>query len=56
MSKDRRRGLPDEPNAALIEATRDRIRDHHLSDDRPASSARGLHHVALLSGDVERTA
>jgi catechol 2,3-dioxygenase-like lactoylglutathione lyase family enzyme len=40
---------------AAIEATRDRIRDNHLSDDRPASSARGLHHVALLSGDVERT-
>ena len=24
-------------------------------DDRPASSARGLHHFALLSSDVERT-
>jgi catechol 2,3-dioxygenase-like lactoylglutathione lyase family enzyme len=38
-----------------IEAERDRIREQHLSDDRPASSARGLHHVALLSSDVERT-
>ena len=25
------------------------------SDQRPASSARGVHHVALLSSDVERT-
>jgi catechol 2,3-dioxygenase-like lactoylglutathione lyase family enzyme len=40
---------------AAIEATRDRIRDDHLRAERPASSARGLHHVALLSGDVERT-
>ena len=38
-----------------IEAERDRIREQHLGDDRPASSARGLHHVALLSSDVERT-
>jgi catechol 2,3-dioxygenase-like lactoylglutathione lyase family enzyme len=38
-----------------IEAARDRIRADHLSGERPASSARGLHHVALLSGDVERT-
>jgi catechol 2,3-dioxygenase-like lactoylglutathione lyase family enzyme len=38
-----------------IEAERDRIRSEHLGSDRPASSARGLHHVALLSSDVERT-
>ena len=33
------------------------LRERHLepSDLRPASSARGLHHFALLSGDVERT-
>ena len=33
------------------------IRSRHLrpSGDRPASSARGVHHVALLSSDVERT-
>jgi len=42
---------------AAIEAERDRIRDTYLKPepDRPASSARGLHHVALLSSDVERT-
>lgn len=34
-----------------------RLRDHHLrtNEERPASSARGFHHVALLSSDVERT-
>ena len=33
------------------------LRDAHLrpSGERPASSARGVHHVALLSHDVERT-
>ncbi|MEU1201814.1 VOC family protein [Streptomyces sp. NPDC005813] len=40
---------------AAIEAERRRIRDTHLKEDRPASSARGVHHVALLSSDVERT-
>lgn len=40
---------------AAIEAERARIRDTHLASDRPASSARGVHHVALLSADVERT-
>jgi len=42
---------------ATIEAERDRIRDTHLhpSGERPASTARGLHHTALISSDVERT-
>nr|QIZ02194.1 VOC family protein [Streptomyces sp. S1D4-11] len=40
---------------AAIEAERTRIRDTHLVSGRPASSARGVHHVALLSADVERT-
>jgi catechol 2,3-dioxygenase-like lactoylglutathione lyase family enzyme len=36
---------------------RDRIRSTHLRPlgDRPASSARGLHHTALLCSDVEQT-
>jgi catechol 2,3-dioxygenase-like lactoylglutathione lyase family enzyme len=38
-----------------IEAERSRLRDAYLKPDRPASSARGVHHVALLSADVERT-
>ncbi|MFW6091484.1 MAG: VOC family protein [Actinomycetota bacterium] len=38
-----------------IEAERQRIRDRYLAEERPSSSARGLHHVALLSSDVERT-
>ena len=42
---------------ASINAERERIRTEHLrtTSDRPDSSARGLHHVALLCADVERT-
>ena len=40
-----------------IEGTRDRIRERHLkaTGERPESSARGLHHTALISSDVETT-
>jgi catechol 2,3-dioxygenase-like lactoylglutathione lyase family enzyme len=40
-----------------LEARRTELRERYLapSSDRPASSARGVHHVALLSADVERT-
>ena len=38
-----------------IEAERDRIRREYLREQRPASSARGVHHVALICSDVERT-
>ena len=43
--------------AAEREAERARIREAHLrpTGQRPASSARGLHHTALISSDVERT-
>ena len=42
---------------AAIEAERDRIRSAHLrpAGNRPSSTARGLHHTALISSDVERT-
>ncbi|MDP9407142.1 MAG: VOC family protein [Actinomycetota bacterium] len=42
---------------AAIESRRERIRAEHLrpAGERPASSARGLHHTALISSDVERT-
>ncbi|MDX6327448.1 MAG: hypothetical protein QOK15_3802 [Nocardioidaceae bacterium] len=42
---------------AVVEAERDRIRAEHLrpAGSRPASSARGLHHMALVSSDVEQT-
>jgi catechol 2,3-dioxygenase-like lactoylglutathione lyase family enzyme len=42
---------------AAIVAERARIRERHLrpAEQRPASSARGLHHTALISSDVERT-
>lgn len=38
-------------------AERERIKKAYLAptDERPASSARGLHHTALVSSDVERT-
>jgi catechol 2,3-dioxygenase-like lactoylglutathione lyase family enzyme len=44
-----------EIDLAAITAERDRLRSEYLRADRPASSARGVHHVALLSSDVERT-
>jgi catechol 2,3-dioxygenase-like lactoylglutathione lyase family enzyme len=40
-----------------INAERDRIRSTYLAPEpsRPASSARGLHHVAIVCADVETT-
>jgi catechol 2,3-dioxygenase-like lactoylglutathione lyase family enzyme len=40
-----------------VEAERQRIRGTWLRprDERPPSTARGIHHLALLSSDVERT-
>ncbi|MBB6344598.1 VOC family protein [Nonomuraea muscovyensis] len=40
---------------AAIEARREGIKERHLLPRRPPSSARGLHHFALISSDVERT-
>ena len=40
---------------AAIEAERARLHAEYIKADRPASSARGIHHTALLSSDVERT-
>jgi catechol 2,3-dioxygenase-like lactoylglutathione lyase family enzyme len=46
-----------EIDLAAIEERRARIRAAHLrqADQRPPSSARGLHHAAVLCADVERT-
>jgi catechol 2,3-dioxygenase-like lactoylglutathione lyase family enzyme len=46
-----------ELDLAAIDAERDRIRSTYLrpAQARASSSARGIHHVALLSSDVERT-
>ena len=46
-----------ELDLATIEAARERLRKKYLrsATERPASSARGIHHVALLCADVERT-
>jgi len=45
------------PDPTELTARRARIRDEHLrpSGERPASTARGLHHTALVSSDVETT-
>ncbi|CAN5259234.1 VOC family protein [soil metagenome] len=45
------------PDVAALTAARERLRAGWLKPEaeRPASSARGLHHAALVSGDVERT-
>ena len=47
----------DQRDLPALEAERERIRTAHLrpAGERPASSARGLHHTALISSDVERT-
>ena len=46
-----------ERDLTAIGTERDRIRTAYLRETgaRPASSARGLHHTALISSDVERT-
>jgi catechol 2,3-dioxygenase-like lactoylglutathione lyase family enzyme len=45
------------PDRTELEAARARLRDLYLvsAADRPASTARGLHHAALISSDVEQT-
>ncbi len=45
------------PDPAALAAERARLRSRYLrpAEERPPSSARGLHHTALVSGDVERT-
>ena len=44
-------------DTAALEARRDELRQQHLRPpgERPASTARGLHHTALISSDVEQT-
>jgi catechol 2,3-dioxygenase-like lactoylglutathione lyase family enzyme len=46
-----------EIDLAAIDAERERIRARYLlsATQRPAPSARGVHHIALLCADVERT-
>src|SRR5215204_4865932 len=45
------------PDRSALDAERARIRVAHLkpAGERAASTARGLHHTALISSDVERT-
>lgn len=44
-------------DTAALEARRAELREQHLRQpgERPASTARGLHHTALISSDVEQT-
>ena len=49
--------MSEQERSCRFEAQRQRIREQYLrpADERPASSARGLHHTALVSSDVEQT-
>jgi catechol 2,3-dioxygenase-like lactoylglutathione lyase family enzyme len=49
--------MSEQERSARFEAQRQRIRERYLrpADERSASSARGLHHTALVSSDVEQT-
>jgi catechol 2,3-dioxygenase-like lactoylglutathione lyase family enzyme len=44
-------------NVSAAPADRERLREQYLrpAATRPASTARGIHHTALISSDVERT-
>jgi catechol 2,3-dioxygenase-like lactoylglutathione lyase family enzyme len=44
-----------EIDLAAIAAERARLQAGYVVADRPPSSARGIHHTALVSSDVERT-
>jgi len=50
-------GPPDGSTLDALEARRAELRERRLlpPDRRPDSTARGLHHTALISSDVERT-
>jgi len=49
--------VPEGVDIAAVDARREDLVARHLrpAGDRPPSSARGVHHVALISSDVERT-
>jgi len=51
------RGMPEPTGADLdaIRARREQLRDKYLADERPASTARGIHHAAFVCSDVEET-
>jgi len=44
-----------EINLAAIEENRARLQAEYVHADRPESSARGIHHAALICSDVEQT-
>jgi len=42
-------------DVAALDARRSRLRATYLPQTRPVSSARGIHHTALISSAAERT-
>jgi catechol 2,3-dioxygenase-like lactoylglutathione lyase family enzyme len=44
-----------DPDLEAIKAERARLAATYLTEDRPESSARGIHHAALICSDVEQT-
>jgi len=50
-------GEPDAVELEALERRREELRAQHLrsADARPTSSARGVHHVAVMCDDVEQT-
>lgn len=48
---------PDGPQLEAVRARRAALKDQYLREigDRPASTVRGVHHIALIARDVEET-
>ena len=44
-----------EPDLHAIAAERARLQAEYITPDRPATSARGIHHAALICSNVEQT-
>jgi glyoxylase I family protein len=49
--------MPNEEELVALEARRGELRDRYLkaAEERPTSTARGIHHAVLICSDVERT-
>ena len=57
MAGEGKHSLISDDERARLTARRDELRQRHLAprDDRPPATSAGVHHVALVSSDVERT-
>jgi catechol 2,3-dioxygenase-like lactoylglutathione lyase family enzyme len=47
--------MPAEVDLDQLARDREQIKQRFLQDPRPESSARGIHHTAMISSDVQRT-